>query len=142
MGATLGATPNGRRAGEPISHGANPNPGFRKDGAATAMSAAIASVQPGYGNTAPMQIELEPSVTTEEEGIELVMALIEDHFAQGGTLINLNVIDAERVRAAHEDPSLYPDLVVRVTGFSAYFASLSPKFRQLVVDRILDRQVS
>ncbi len=142
MGATLGATPNGRRAGEPISHGANPNPGFRKDGAATAMSAAIASVQPGYGNTAPMQIELEPSVTTEEEGIELVMALIEDHFAQGGTLINLNVIDAERVRAAHEDPSLYPDLVVRVTGFSAYFASLSPKFRQLVVDRILDKQVS
>lgn len=128
--------------GEPISHGANPNPGFRKDGAATAMSAAIASVQPGYGNTAPMQIELEPSVTTEEEGIELVMALIEDHFAQGGTLINLNVIDAERVRAAHEDPSLYPDLVVRVTGFSAYFASLSPKFRQLVVDRILDKQVS
>lgn len=81
-------------------------------------------------------------MTTEEEGIELVMALIEDHFAQGGTLINLNVIDAERVRAAHEDPSLYPDLVVRVTGFSAYFASLSPKFRQLVVDRILDKQVS
>ena len=142
MGATLGATPNGRKAGQPISHGANPNPGFRKDGAATAMSAAIASVQPGYGNTAPMQIELEPSVTTEEEGVELVMALIEDHFANGGTLINLNVIDAERVRKAHEDPSLYPDLVVRVTGFSAYFASLSPKFRQLVVDRILDKQVS
>ncbi len=46
------------------------------------------------------------------------------------------------MRAAHEDPSLYPDLVVRVTGFSAYFASLSPKFRQLVVDRILDKQVS
>lgn len=142
MGATLGATPNGRKAGEPISHGANPNPGFRKDGAATAMSAAIASVQPGYGNTAPMQIELEPSVTTEEEGVELVMALIEDHFANGGTLINLNVIDAERVREAHKDPSLYPDLIVRVTGFSAYFASLSPKFRQLVVDRILDKQAS
>lgn len=41
-----------------------------------------------------------------------------------------------------QDPSLYPDLVVRVTGFSAYFASLSPKFRQLVVDRILDKRVS
>lgn len=109
MGATLGATPNGRRAGEPISHGANPNPGFRKDGAATAMSAAIASVQPGYGNTAPMQIELEPSVTTEEEGIELVMALIEDHFAQGGTLINLNVSTpsacAPRTRTPRSTPT-------------------------------------
>lgn len=142
MGAQMGATPNGRRAGEPISHGANPNPGFRQDGAATAVSSAIASVQPGYGNTAPLQIELEPTITAEEGGVDYIMALIEDHFAQGGTLINMNIIDADKLRKAHEDPSLYPDLVVRVTGFSAYFASLSPKFRQLVVDRILDKSVS
>ena len=142
MGKTLGATPNGRKAGMPISHGANPNPGFRQDGAATAMSNAIAAVQPGQGNTAPMQIELEPSITGEEGGVEMIMALIEDHFAQGGTLINMNVIDADKVREAHKDPSVYPDLVVRVTGFSAYFASLSPDFRQLVVDRILDREIS
>jgi formate C-acetyltransferase len=39
---------------------------------------------------------------------------------------------------AHENPETHPDLVVRVTGFTAYFASLSPKFRQLVVDRFLE----
>ena len=39
---------------------------------------------------------------------------------------------------ANENPEAYPDLVVRVTGFTAYFASLSPQFRQLVVDRFLD----
>ena len=39
---------------------------------------------------------------------------------------------------AHENPDLYPDLVVRVTGFTAYFATLSPEFRQLVVDRFLE----
>jgi predicted dehydrogenase len=89
-----------------------------------------------------MQIELEPSITAEEGGVELVMALIEDHFARGGTLINLNVIDANRVLEAHKDPSKFPDLVVRVTGFSAYFASLSPTFRQLVVDRMLDKSKS
>ena len=142
LGNALGATPNGRKAGAPISHGANPNPGFRGDGAATAMSNAIASAQPGYGNTAPMQIELEPSVTAEQGGVEMVMALIEDHFAKGGTMINMNVIDAAKLREAHKDPSLYPDLVVRVTGFSAYFASLSPNFRQLVVDRILDKEMA
>ena len=142
FGAQVGATPNGRKAGMPISHGANPNPGFRSDGAATAMSCAIASVQPGYGNTAPMQLEMEPSVTAGEGGVEAVMALIEDHFANGGTLINLNVIDAETLRQAHENPDLFPELVVRVTGFSAYFKSLSPQFRQLVVDRILDRSIS
>jgi formate C-acetyltransferase len=55
----------------------------------------------------------------------------------GGTQVNMNIMDADKVLAAHEDPSLYPDLIVRVTGFSAYFASLSKEFRQLVVDRIL-----
>jgi formate C-acetyltransferase len=49
----------------------------------------------------------------------------------------MNIMDADKVLEAHEDPTQYPDLVVRVTGFSAYFASLSPRFRQLVVDRIL-----
>lgn len=137
MGKDVGATPNGRRAGEPISHGSNPEPGFRRDGAPTAMALAIAAVQPGYGNPAPMQIELDPLLSREEGGVDLVSSLIRTHFDQGGTQINLNIMDRQKVLAAHQDPSLYPDLVVRVTGFSAYFASLSPGFRQLVVDRIL-----
>lgn len=137
MGKILGATPNGRKAGEPISHGANPNPGFREDGAATAMSHAIASVQPSFGNTAPMQLELEPAITMEEGGVELVAALLEDHCKKGGTLINLNILNKEKILAAHAEPEKYPDLVVRVTGFSAFFASLSPQFRQLVVDRVI-----
>lgn len=137
MGKSVGATPNGRRAGDPISHGANPDPGYRKDGAPTAMAVAIANSQPGWGNTAPMQMELDPALSKDEGGIESVANLIKTHFDLGGTQINLNIMDAEKVLEAHKDPSKYPDLVVRVTGFSAYFASLSPEFRQLVVDRIL-----
>lgn len=137
-GSKVGATPNGRKAGEPISHGANPNPHFRTDGAPTAQSNGIASVQCGYGNTAPLQIEFDPHVKCDESGIEAVRTLIEGHFAQGGTLININVLDGEKLMAANRNPDLYPDLVVRVTGFTAYFASLSPQFRQLVVDRFLD----
>jgi formate C-acetyltransferase len=137
LGQQVGATPNGRRAGAPISHGANPDPGYRKDGAPTAMAVAIASVQPGYGNTAPMQIEFEPGISRDQGGVEKVCDLIRTHFQLGGTQINMNIIDAGKIMAAHQDPSLYPDLVVRVTGFSAYFASLSPEFRQLVVDRLI-----
>jgi pyruvate-formate lyase len=137
MGKAIGATPNGRRAGEPISHGSNPDPGFRKDGAPTAMAVAIASVQPGYGNSAPMQMELDPGITREEGGIEVISDLIRTHFKLGGTQINLNILDASRILAAHKNPNQFPDLVVRVTGFSAYFASLSPEFRQLVVDRLI-----
>jgi formate C-acetyltransferase len=137
LGKGVGATPNGRRAGEPISHGANPDPGFRKDGAPTAMSQAVASIQPGYGNTAPIQLELDPGLSREEGGVQKIAALIRTHFEEGGTLFNINVIDAEKLRQAHQDPSRYPDLIVRVTGFTAYFAALSPAFRQLVIDRII-----
>lgn len=136
-GSVLGATPNGRRSGEPISHGANPNPGFRQDGAVTAQSTGIAGVQCGFGNTAPLQLEFDPQITVQEGGVEVVTELLKTHFRLGGTLININILDGEKLIAANKNPELYPDLVVRVTGFTAYFASLSPKFRQLVVNRFL-----
>jgi formate C-acetyltransferase len=137
MGKDVGATPNGRRAQSPISHGPNPDPGFRRDSAPTALALTVASVQPGYGNTAPMQIELDPGLGRSGNDIERVIALIRTHFELGGTQINMNILDKKAVLEAHRDPSTHPDLVVRVTGFSAYFASLSPEMRQIVVDRIL-----
>jgi formate C-acetyltransferase len=137
FGQKVGATPNGRKAGEPISHGANPHPGFSKDGASIALSNAIASVQPGYGNTAPMQWELDPFFSDADYEM-LIASIIKTHFELGGTLINVNIVDKSKVLEAHRDPSKYPDLIVRVTGFTAYFAMLTPEFRQLVVDRILE----
>jgi formate C-acetyltransferase len=137
LGKKLGATPNGRHATERISHGANPDPGFRHDGAPTAMAVAVAKVQCGYGNTSPMQIDLEASQGDTARNIAVIEALIRGHFELGGTQINMNVVNREQILEAHNDPSRFPDLVVRVTGFSAYFSSLSPELRQLVVDRLL-----
>jgi formate C-acetyltransferase len=137
-GSKVGATPNGRRSGEPISHGANPNPHFRKDGAVTAQSSGIAAISCNRGNTAPLQLEFDPRISDIDEGVDIVVELIKGHFELGGTLININVLDSAKLFEANNNPDLYPDLVVRVTGFTAYFASLSPKFRQLVVDRFLE----
>lgn len=137
FGKDVGATPNGRHAHKPINHGANPHNGFRKDGAFTAAAKAIASVQSGYGNTAPFQLELNTTMTDRENAIDHVMAVIRGHFDLGGTLVNVNIVNKDTILKAHADPSAYPNLVVRVTGFTAYFAALSPAFRQLVVDRII-----
>ncbi len=137
MGKEIGATPNGRHMGAAISHGPNPDPGFRKDGAPTALAVAVAAVQPGYGNTGPLQMDMDPGLGKDADSIAKVAALIRSHFALGGTQINLNVLDKAQILEAHKDPSKHPDLVVRVTGFSAYFASLAPEFRQIVVDRIV-----
>lgn len=138
FGERVGATPDGRKAGEPINHGANPMPKSVKSGEMTTLSDAIAAVQCRRGNTAAFQMELDPSITESEGGVEKVMALLQTHFEQGGTLVNVNIVDADTIRKAHANPDLYPDLVVRVTGFTAYFSNLSPGFRQLVVDRLVE----
>ena len=136
LGKSVGATPNGRKRGEPINHGANPCGGFRHDGAVTAMCNAIAAVQPGYGNTAPVQLEVDPGIGNDEEDIRKMAAMVKTIMQNGNTLLNINIIDTEKILEAHKDPLRFPDLVVRVTGFTAYFSMLSPEFRQLVVDRI------
>ncbi len=136
LGKSVGATPNGRKAGTPINHGANPCSGFRPDGAVTSMCNSIARIQPGYGNTAPVQLEVDPGIGNDEEGIDKMAAMVKTIMNTGNTLLNINIIDTDKILEAHKDPLKYPDLVVRVTGFTAYFAMLSPEFRQLVVDRI------
>ena len=137
VGRDVGATPNGRHARAPISHGANPDPGFCRDGAPSALALAVASVQPGYGNAAPLQMDVDPGMGRTDEGATKMASLIRTHFDLGGTQINMNVVDKAQILKAHRNPEAYPNLIVRVTGFSAYFASLSPEFRQLVVDRIV-----
>ena len=136
LGKTVGATPNGRRHGDPINHGANPNGGFRTDGAVSSMCNSIGMIQPGYGNCAPVQLEFDPGIVNDEEGVDKMAAMIKTIMQTGNTLLNINIIDAAKILEAHKDPFKYPDLVVRVTGFTAFFAMLSPEFRQLVVDRV------
>jgi formate C-acetyltransferase len=139
LGERLGATPNGRHAGAQISHSADPDPGFDPDGfgAPTAKSNAVARVQPGWGNSAPLQIDMDSLLAAELGGVEIIKAFLRAHDRMGGTLVNINVVSKEKLLAAHEDPDRYPDLVVRVTGYSAYFRSLSKEYRRQVVDRYL-----
>ncbi|MCU0519766.1 MAG: pyruvate-formate lyase [Anaerolineae bacterium] len=138
-GKRLGATPNGRHAGMPVSHSADPDPGFLPGGAValTAKANAVAATQSGWGNTTPLQVELDDKLVKGLGGVDAVMAFVMAHNRQGGTLINMNVVSKEQILEAHADPSTHPDLMIRVTGYSAYFNSLSYEYRQPIVDRIL-----
>ena len=139
-GADLPATPNGRKAGEAISHSAEPDPGFAvglTSFSPTLKANAVALVQPGFGNSAPLHLDVDADMVKNHGGIETLAALIKTHNEMGGTLINLNCITKDQIRRAHADPASEPDLVVRVTGYSAFFASLSREYRQQVVDRYL-----
>ena len=139
-GKNLEATPNGRFAGEPISHSSEPDPGFARglDTFSPALKAnAVAATQAGYGNSAPLHLDIDTGLEESEGGADALVALIHAHEQAGGTLINMNCVSKEKLLKAHEDPKSYPDLVVRVTGYSAFFASLSKDYRQQIVDRFL-----
>lgn len=82
-------------------------------------------------------IQSDPGMARGEEAVNKICDDILTLFDQGGTLLNINIINAQQILAANENPDLFPDLVVRVTGFTAYFCLLTPEFRKLVVDRIL-----
>lgn len=82
-------------------------------------------------------IQSDPGMAHGEEAVDKICDDILTLFDQDGTLLNINIINAQQILAANENPDLFPDLVVRVTGFTAYFCLLTPEFRKLVVDRIL-----
>ncbi|MCL4378113.1 MAG: formate acetyltransferase [Actinobacteria bacterium] len=140
FGLTTAATPNGRFSGDPISHGANPDPGINGSESITALAIAVASVQTGYGNTVPLQLDVDPLLGRGDKAINSFIAFIKGYYDLGGTLLNVNILDKKKILDANVNPLKYPDLIVRVTGFSAYFASLSKEWRQLVVNRIMESE--
>lgn len=143
LGQKLPATPNGRKNFEPISHSNEPDPGFAaglNTFAPTLKATAVANAQPGFGNSAPLHLDIDTDMLEAHGGIDALIALIHAHNHMGGTLINLNCLTEKTLLEAHEDPSTHPDLLVRVTGYSAFFASLSKEYRQQIIDRFLAKQ--
>lgn len=67
---------------------------FRADGAVTAMCNAISAVHPGFGNTAPVQLEVDPQIANDPEGVEKMCAMVRAIIDSGNTLLNINIIDA------------------------------------------------
>lgn len=140
LGSKLPATPNGRKSGEAISHSNEPDPGFAAGlhtFSPTLKANAVALLQPGYGNSAPLHLDIDLDLLRHEGGVDALIALIHSHNQMGGTLINLNCLTKKKLLEAHENPAKHPDLIVRVTGYSAFFASLSKEYRQQIVDRFL-----
>lgn len=144
LGSKLPATPNGRKDGQPISHSTEPDPGFAlgmHSFSPTLKANAVALLQPGYGNSAPLHLDIDLDMLNHEGGVDALVSLIHTHNQMGGTLINLNCLTMKKLLEAHEDPQKHPDLIVRVTGYSAFFASLSKEYRQQIIDRFLSRQI-
>ncbi len=84
-----------------------------------------------------MNLKLAGPSLVGETGVKAVEGLIRGHFAGGGMQFQMNVLDSTVLREVMHDPASHPWLLVRVSGYSAYFNDLSPEMKQEIVDRSL-----
>lgn len=134
-GALEPATPDGRKAGEPLSNSMSPSNGAERRGPTAALSslARIDQTHIGYGNSVNMRLPV--GVLQSDKGVQSVAHLVRAYFDQGGFHVQFNAVDSATLRAAQERPGDYADLIVRVSGYSAYFTRLGRRIQDDIIGR-------
>jgi formate C-acetyltransferase len=134
FGSVVGATPDGRRANEPVSEGVSPVQGADTHGP-TAVIKSVARIDQVLTGGTLLNQKFSPSLLDGDEGINNLAHLIRSYFKLDGHHIQLNVVTAETLRAAQADPEKYRDLIVRVAGYSDYFCDLSKTLQDEIIAR-------
>ena len=134
-GREVGATPDGRKSGEPLSDAASPMHGMDKNG----PTAVINSVsKPDYtlvGTGSVVNQKYSPDLFSSDSKRAKLLALIKTYFKKGGQEIQINSVSREILSDAMEHPEKYPSLVVRVSGFSAYYITLGRDVQEDILKR-------
>jgi len=134
FGKVTGATPNGRRAAEPLSDGVSPTQGADRHGPTAVIKSVSKFDHVRTGGTLLNQ-KLSPSLLKDEEGINKLANLIRTYFRYDGHHIQFNVVSAETLRDAQRNPEKYRDLIVRVAGYSDYFVNLGKDLQDEIIAR-------
>jgi choline trimethylamine-lyase len=137
-GPMMGATPDGRKAHEPIAHGNNPMHGRNTQGMAATMRS-FCKIDYAEYQGGSFQIELTPSFFKpgQRRG-EVVRQFAVSFFEMGGVQINLNVVDLDYLKRALENPEEpeFRNIVVKVTGYSSHFVIMDRKFQEEFIERV------
>jgi formate C-acetyltransferase len=134
-GSFLGATPNGRRAGEAVSNSISPSNGVEMKGPTAILKSCSKINHRKISNGCALNLKLLPSFLRTEGGIKNLAFLIKTYFDLGGMEVQLNVVDNKVLRDAQKNPEKYKDLVVRVSGYSAYFVDLGKSIQDDIINR-------
>jgi pyruvate formate-lyase/glycerol dehydratase family glycyl radical enzyme len=134
FGSVVGATPDGRRAGEPLSEGVSPVQGSDRRGP-TAVAKSVAKMDHVRTGGTLLNQKFSPQLLHNEEGLDKLVQLIRGYFKLDGHHIQFNVVDAATLRAAQQDPAQYRNLIVRVAGYSDYFCDLGVVLQDEIIAR-------
>lgn len=133
-GAKLGATPDGRKALEPIAQNCQPSCGAAKNGI-TAMLSSLANIPFDHFASGALNVTIQPKNFDGDNGLSNLAALISAYFEIGGLQIQLSSIDKELLLDAQKNPDVHRDLMVRVTGYSAVFVDMCKKAQDDLISR-------
>jgi formate C-acetyltransferase len=137
FGAVLGATPDGRKAGEPISEGVSPSQGADRKGPTASLNP-IAQTRCGeYKERAArlLNMKLTPSAVAGPDGTRKLMSLIRSACDLRMWHLQFNIINSKTLIEAQKNPEKYRNLLVRVAGYSAYFVDLTPQLQDEIIHR-------
>jgi len=134
FGRVVGATPDGRRASEPLSEGVSPVQGADRNGPTAVIKSVSKMDHVRTGGTLLNQ-KFTPQLLADEDGIDKLAHLIRAYFKLDGHHIQLNVVTADTLRAAQKNPEKFRDLIVRVAGYSDYFCDLNKDLQDEIIAR-------
>jgi pyruvate-formate lyase len=134
LGEVTGATPDGRRAGEPLSEGVSPVQGHDLKGP-TAAAKSVAKLDHARTNGTLLNLKLSPQSMENDSGLRNLAGLIRGYFDQGGHHVQFNIIDRAILEEAMVEPEKHRNLLVRVAGYSDYFVLLSREIQEEILSR-------
>ena len=138
FGRFTGALPNGRKAGTRLSNGASPVDGADRSGP-TALLRSVASLDRSrWCNSHVLNATFDRSTIGGKSGAAKLAALLRTYFVdQEGMQLQIAVLDAATLKKARENPQAFPNLLVRVSGYCAYFADLQPEVQDEIIARTM-----
>ncbi len=139
FGSVTGATPDGRKAGRPLSEGISPVQGADRCGPTAVIKSAAKMDHIKTGGTL-LNMKFTPALVA-GEGLDKWAHLVRSYFKMDGHHVQFNVVRAETLRLAQSDPENYRDLIVRVAGYSDYFCDLSPDLQEEIISRTEHQEV-
>ncbi len=134
FGSVVGATPDGRKAWEPLSEGISPVQGADRMGPTAVLKSAAKMDHARTGGTLLNQ-KFTPKLLEGRQGIDNLAHLVRSYFILDGHHIQFNVVTADTLRAAQANPEKYRDLIVRVAGYSDYFCDLTVALQNEIIAR-------